>query len=192
MNFRPWHYVALSQIILGLCIAACIIIIPHYLFTSNQGGVSNYGTENSTSLLFILGFATVAVGTFVAAIKIPVALVPLRLMRPCLFTISALYGLVLISTIPYKINNAYESLHLFTAFTLFIAIIFFVFYVRFSLIRDKKIECAFIMFCVGLFGGLLTMFEILAILFTGQLICGISFGYILARTLKISVNNTQQ
>ena len=185
MSLRPERYVAVSQIALGLCLFICLLLTPHYFFSLDQGGVSNYGTENRTIGLFTLGFSLAAIGSLLAGIKIPVHGPKQVIMRLGLLLLSALYGLNLLTTYQYKLNSSSKRLHHQAAVALFIGMLLIVIWLRVVCAKDRKAKLAFIVFGIGFLASTVTFFGFLHVLFTAQLICGISFAYMLIRCVSL-------
>ena len=181
MNLRPHHYLLISQIILTASVLLCTIIFPQYLLSTNQGGVSNFGTEDRTRVVFSIGFGAVAVGSWLAARRIRIVAKRLSRLRWGLYLLSCLYLLVLISTFSYKLVPAYRTLHIQAAILLFWGMLALAIWLRIILNNQSAIRVAFIVFVVGFVTALLTFIGIFHLLFVAQLICGFSFGYILVR-----------
>lgn len=179
MNRRPDWYIVAGQSILGLCLLVCLVLVPHYFFSRNQGGVSNYGTDPHTRLLFVAGFGAAALGTFLAALALHSSSAASKRFRASLFGISLLYLLVMASTFPYKISPAYRHLHEQAAVTLFAGMLAIVVWLLFTTTRDSKVNLALALFFLGFITAALTQAGLVHLLFTAQVVCGFSFGYLL-------------
>lgn len=191
MRIRPDQYIAVSQLVLGLCLFICLLLIPRYFFSLDQGGVSNYGTEDRTIGLYTIGFGVAAIGTLFASLKLPVHTPRLAFVRLELLLLSVLYATSLLSTYQYKLNDGFRLLHEQAAIALFVGMLLVTVWLRFVFANDSKTRRAFIIFCVGFLAAALTLSGFLHVLFTAQLISGISFAYILVRGVSI-LNHRQQ
>jgi len=190
MSIRPSQSVAIGQIALGLSLFICLLIIPHYFFTLNQGGVSNYGTSEQTRTLFIFGFAAAAAGTLMASLKLPSGSKKTTNLKISLYLLSLLYVLVLVSTFAYKSGDFTKQLHLWAALVLFLFMLCQSLWIRRSASTDKRLTIAFTLFNFGWIIGILTALEIVHLLFTAQVISGTSFGYMLTRMVKSHEDRT--
>ncbi len=184
MNIRPSQFVAFGQIALGLSLFIALLITPRYFFASDQGGVSNYGAGDQTRPLFIAGFGAAAAGAFIASLKLPNRFNKSYTLKISLCLLSVLYLLVLFSTFAYKSDASAERLHLWAALVLFLFMLGQSLWMWRSRSGDKRLAAAFALFGIGWFIGILTAFEIVHLLFTAQILSGISFGYMLTRTVR--------
>jgi len=182
MIIKRDQILALSQIVFGVNILICILLIPRYFLDLDQGGVSNYGTEPFTNLLFTIGFLSAALGALYATTYY-------RLSRSLKIGVTALslsYLLVMLSTYAYKDNDSLESWHHLAALTLINTMIINLILLRKQLLRAFEMKLACFMFVVGLSLGIMTGKGIATQLLSSQLLCGISFGYILCRTVTLN------
>ncbi|MBC7708123.1 hypothetical protein H7Y63_02790 [Polaromonas sp.] len=177
MRFKAYQYLGVSQLIFGLCLLGCFILIPHYFLDSNQGGISNYGTEAQTSALFILGFGSAALGSLVAAIKLGRSVG----FSSSLYWLALSYLFVLVSTFTYKQNTSQRALHELSAVVLLFAMLLVVFKLRKITRHDVRAKIALIIFMVGFLLGCITSTDIIHMLFTAEVLCALSFGYLLTR-----------
>lgn len=184
MTIRSSKYVACGQIALGLSLFICLLIYPHYFFSINQGGVSNYGTSEPTRMLFILGFGAAAIGTFIGSIKLPQVTEKIYSLKIGMYSLSLLYVVVMASTFSYKMGGLYRHLHLWSALVLFLVMLYQTLWIRFKTPPDRRLSNAFILFSIGWLIGILTGFGIIHLLFTAQIISGVSFGYMLTRIVS--------
>ncbi len=162
----------------------CLILLPHYFFSSNQGGISNYGTEDRTQLIFILGFGTASLFTLIGCFKLPSQTSKIKSLRLLLGLLSMLYLFLLISTFSYKLNDFNKQLHGLAALALFIVMLAGALWIRFYGYANSRLELVFGIFCVGFIIGLLTLVEFVHLLFTSQIICGVCFGFMLTYKLR--------
>ncbi len=187
-TLRPHHYFAIGQIALGLSLLLCLVIIPRYFFRLDQGGVSNYGTEQQTVWLFVFGFGAAALGALLAAARLPTGVVHRRRLQFELVVLAVLYLAVLFSTFSYKDNEAYRQLHVQAALVLFVWMLTSALWLRFVVVRDVIMKRLFIVLAVGFVLSGLTFLGYLHVLFTAQLVSGIAFGYMMTHGMKVLVS----
>ncbi|MBA3758030.1 hypothetical protein H0X10_00130 [Candidatus Saccharibacteria bacterium] len=174
------RYTLFSQLALLVSIFICVLISPEVLFSENQGGVSNYGTMSNTFVVFSIGFWICAILLTRAATAITLA----KLKR-VLVMLGIGYGLLVLSTYPYKLNVLFENIHIVIAFGL----LFFQLGLGFwlaklnDLDRFSKICLAVQLVSLGL--GVLTALEVARVLFSAQAIGAIGFGSLLAHSVRI-------
>lgn len=173
-----------GQIVLGLCLLLCLILVPRYFFSVSQGGVSNYGTESKTVWLFAVGFAVAAMGCLLAAAKLSTRASKHWQLRIMLVLLALLYLGVLFSTFSYKDNEAYRLLHVQAAIALFVWMLISAAWLRFSLVKDVYMRRAFLLLLIGLALSGLTFLGYISILFTAQIFSGVAFGRMMAHALK--------
>ncbi len=186
MEFTPARVIIISQILLGTSLVLCTILIPRYLFSRNQGGVSNYGTHDATRGLFSFGFAAAASGTLLAGVRLRSRVARRADLHFALCSLGVLYLLVLLSTFSYKSTLSAKYLHELAAMALFVGMLLIASWlaVRGGL-TNKSTQLAFIVFCGSFLIATLTLFGYLHLLFGAQIVCGVSFGYFLAHNLQI-------
>ncbi len=186
-GFRPEWYITAGQIILGICLLGCLVLIPGYFFSYNQGGISNYGTDPRTTWLFVLGFGAATAGVLLAAFRLPQATTRRLQLQVGLVLLAVLYLAVLLSTFSYKMNESYRLLHLYAAIALFLGMFIGASWLRFVAIKDAPTptRVAFVVFCIGLIIAILMQAGVLQLLFTAQIVCGIAFGYMLTQGVRL-------
>lgn len=170
--------------LLGLCLLVCILIIPGYFFSLNQGGLSNYGTEDKTVWLFIAGFGAASLGTLLAALTLPRSVTWLWQWRVGLLVLAGLYLAVMLTTFSYKDNESLRQLHEQAALALFAAMLAEALWLRFSATKDPLIKPLFNVFIIGFVLAGLTFAGLLHVLLSAQLLCGVAFGYVVVRGLR--------
>jgi hypothetical protein len=176
---KPQTYFAVGQVVLALCLFTCLAIIPSYFFSFDQGGVSNYGTEPRTTGLFVLGFGVATLCTFLAGRTLPQKTKRRNQLQLGLYVLACLYLLVMLTTFSYKLNETFRELHGYASIALFVGMLVGALWLRFVAVRDSPGRWAFVVFCVSLGAGVLTVLGVLHLLFTVQLVCGMAFGYML-------------
>lgn len=171
----PLRLLLIAQICLLTCLAVCILLIPHFLFEANEGGVSNYGTYARTVVPYSLGFGICGLFTILAALHCPST----HALRPLLITLGLLYLFVLFSTYPYKQRPFYDTLHhiagmLLVGYTLAMGTWLALFKV--PSVRSR------LLFAVQLCGFLLALLTVtgtLHLLFIAELLENTAFGAVL-------------
>lgn len=176
-------FFAAGQVILGICLVVCLYLIPRYFFSSDQGGVSNYGTEPETKWFYTAGFAAAALATFFTAIKLPSGN-SRGVLRALLVLLSLLYAFVLLTTFSYKLSDSLGHLHNQSAFVLFGGMVVAAVWSLIT-VRDKKNRVAFTGLCAGVVLGILATTGILRMLFVAEILTGLAFAYLMAHTIAV-------
>lgn len=179
MMVKPRYILALSQIFFGLSIFICLILIPRYFTEADQGGISNYGTEPTTSPFFIFGFLSAALGVAYAAFYTKVS----RSQKINLTVLAAMYLLVMVSTFAYRVDGSQESRHQLAALMLIIVMTVYFMLSRSSIAGSVASKAASLLYIVGLILGLLTSVNITTQLLSAQILTGVSFGYLLCASI---------
>jgi hypothetical protein len=182
-------YIAAGQVVLALCLLVCLIRIPHYFFSFDQGGVSNFGTEPATRWLFTLGFAGATLSTVLGDLMLPRSIRYRRQLRVGLYSLAGLYLAVLFSTFSYKVSNQLRDLHQYTAISLFLGMLTLACWLRVKLATDPPIRRAFIVFCWAFAAGTVTVLGLAYVLFDAEVVCGAAFGYLLVRGVSVLQDN---
>lgn len=183
-------YFGLGQLVLGLCLFVCLLLKPSYLLGLDQGGVSNYGTDDQTVVLFTIGFSAVVIGSIAAGLTLPHTTKRKRQLSFSLYLLGLLYLLVLVSTFPYKLNSEYEFWHLAAGFCLSLVMLVGVLWLRFVATNDTIIKRLFVVYMIGFGIALATLSGLVDLLLTVQIICGISFGLMVMQGIKLATKNT--
>lgn len=179
------NYIKFGQIGLGLSLLICLIIIPKYFFSLDQGGVSNYGTDDRTRILFTIGFGIASLSAFLSALYLPARLPKKSTMKSMLLILSALYLAVLLTTFPYKINDFYRGLHEKSAIMLFVFMVIFALWIRFATrLQNLATKKWFLVFGLGILLSALTLFGVIHLLFTAQIVSGTAFAMIVISVVK--------
>lgn len=183
MKLSSYRYVQISHIILAIFIVICIFVDPRYFFTRNQGGISNYGTDSRTQIFFILGFLAAAIGTWLAAFTHKNIS---KFHKYIMIAIGIMYFLLMLSTIPYKLNSTFKTLHFAAALALFLTMLMMTFWIKYKLAKNSRvIKVWFYIFLLGLIIALLTQLKIITLLFVSQIVVGVAFAVILIYSLKL-------
>jgi hypothetical protein len=121
MHHKAVRYAFYSQLCLFIFLLICTLLMPHFLFERNEGGVSNYGVHALTILPYTLAYGLSAILMIRSALFISKKGGLYTRMRQTVMIIALLYLIVLISTYPYKINHTFDVLHIYLGIVLFIA-----------------------------------------------------------------------
>ena len=173
-------YIVWSQVCLLVFIGICFVIEPRYFLQADQGGISNYGTLNTTIIPYTLAFLGAGVLMAQAARKLRMQ----AQLRVTLFVIAGEYLFVALTTYPYKLNEFFRSLHELSAQLLALSIVLVGLYWALLKYRDaRNVGYAFVLF-VGLVLGVLTMLERITLLYTAEILIGLGFGLILVHSIN--------
>jgi hypothetical protein len=172
-------YLLISQLCLWLGVVICLVLIPHFLFSTNEGGLSNYGVHLKTVIPYSLGFLAaiffVVEATLTMKPKSPG-------LRQLLLGYSAALLLVLITTYGYKTNVYLKNTHIAVTIVFFWFELLAALWLCKTLLKDKTNIIMVILQLIGLIIGSLTFFGSLHLLFVSQLLTIIPFGIILIRS----------
>ena len=186
MKLTHKNYFVYGQLALGLSLLMCLIIIPKYFFSLDQGGVSNYGTDDRTRTFFTIGFGLATLGSLLAARFLPLKISKRLFSRVMLIILATGYLAVLLTTYSYKVNDFYRVLHERTAIGLFVFMLIFALWLRFFVARQNQgVKRWFWLFGAGIVLAGLTILGIIHLLFTAQILSGVAFAFILNNYLKI-------
>ncbi len=162
-----------SQASLAITLCICVLIRPSVLISLPQGGLSNYGTESQTIVVFSVGFWVATVFLLIAAKKSQ----DIRLKKTMSF-FAVLLALLIISTYPYRINTFFENIHILIGFTVgtfqLISAYLLARWVHF----DNVSRIAGLFLLGSIITGISTIFST-GLLFTSQLLGGLGYGTLL-------------
>jgi hypothetical protein len=192
MNQSIKKYLLISQLCILVALTICLILMPHFLFAKNEGGVSNYGIHLKTVVPYSLGFLIAAFYVIRAAGAIETKSPKLRRLRELLLGYSVILLLVLITTYSYKVNLYLKDTHIGVTILTFWFEFLGAFWLCKVFLRDK-LNIGFLAFqFIGLIMGSLTFLGFFHLLFTAQLITILSFGIIMVRSASIIPNDNGQ
>jgi hypothetical protein len=159
----------------------CCLMIPHFLFESNEGGISNYGLYAKTVVPYTFALSLSGILTLIAA-----RYAPDKHIKQILVIIGVLLIATLLSTYPYKVNYFLKELHLYVSTALLVAE--FVSGLWFSLFMSRDILSLTFMaaLLVGFVLIFMTYFKLLHILFIAELLTSIAFGALMVRTVEMA------
>lgn len=171
----------MSQLAFFGGIFVCVVIQPHYLFSSNEGGISNYGVHLATAVPYTIAVGGAAVLVGLAARATPVATGGPRRVTQGLWTFAALLVCVLATTYPYQHSRALKDLHIAVGA---LAVLFEVAAATWAVttLLDARVDR--VALGVEFVGGVLaacTLLGLVHLLFVSQLVTSAAFGVLLVR-----------
>src|ERR1022692_3422431 len=98
----------LSQVTLMAPIILCVAIMPHFLFESNEGGMSNYGVHASTIVFYTLALLLSAIFLILASRALGQAR-DYQLIKTVFVITACSLLLVLITTYPYQHSSTFSN-----------------------------------------------------------------------------------
>jgi hypothetical protein len=175
--------VMFAQLSLFLCLFACFLLMPHFLFESNEGGVSNYGTYARTVIPYTIGFALCGVLTIRAAFSLPKE-ASYRTLQRVLLLLGTLYLLELLSTYAYKLNNTFNNVHVYisvisAAYCMAIGV-----WLALSIARNAVNVSLVLVQSLGFVVAGLTYLGYLHVLFIAEMGTGVVFGTLLVCAIR--------
>ncbi len=180
-------YLVISQLALALSLIICLILIPHFLFSKNEGGMSNYGIHLKTVIPYSLGFILASFYSIRAALTIKTKRTSMRQLKAMLLIYAGVLLLILLTTYGYKTNIYLKNTHItVTIITFWFEMLSAVWLIRTFLVDRLNIilvGCQFIALVIGS----LTFLGQLHVLFVSQLITITAFGLILIRSSGAAV-----
>lgn len=161
---------ALSQAALGVCLLVCVAIEPSYLFSLDQGGISNFGTLTATVVPFSVGFAAAAAGAALAAVALPAGSRFARASRTLLGALAVLYVLAFATAYRYQETGLARAIHETVVISLFLFMLVAAAWLSAGPGRSVPGALAWLsVVSAGFLFGALTYFGWLHVLFTAQL-----------------------
>ena len=184
MGNKVANYLILSQLSLLTFLAICTGLLPGFLFSRNEGGMSNYGVHAKTVVPYTLAFllCTICIGQ--AARILPRTTRFLRSFRHGLYAAACLFFLVLITTYPYQTNTLFGDLHLAVTVIIFWFQTALAVWMALIVLKDKLSLIIFALELAGFAMAFLTFLTVIHLLFVAQLITGATFGILLVRTAQ--------
>jgi hypothetical protein len=119
--FRSARLLLLSQLSFWLFLVLCLLLMPHFLLESDEGGVSNYGVYTKTIIPFTLAFGLCGVLMLEAAEALPRELAHHQTLQRYLYSIGGLNLVVLESTYTYQVNSLFDGVHVYASVMLLVA-----------------------------------------------------------------------
>lgn len=178
-----------GQLALFIGLFLCLLLIPHFLFETNEGGISNYGTIAKTIVPFTLAFGFCGFCTIVAAASLPRTISRYKTLHGALLVLGVCYFLVLSSTYPYKLNRFFDALHVYAGLALIIWEMAFGSWLVWVLPRNRVLIALFTAQWVGFLLAVLTYIGLLHTLFVAQCLMSVAFGLLLVRSVREYLDN---
>ena len=169
---RPKRLIFVAQLSLFAGLIICTLLIPHFLFESNEGGISNYGTYAKTIIPYTLGFGICGLLTVRAALRIPSER---KYLRWSLIILGGLYLLVLLSTYPYKLNSLFDGIHQLVGVALVSYSLILGAWLALKRSRHTATVLLFSVQCIGFVLAALTYFGFTNTLFISEIVGSVSF-----------------
>jgi hypothetical protein len=183
-NNKVYNNVLIGQLLLFFFLFVCLALIPHFLFETNEGGISNYAIYAKTVVPFSLSTISGALFALIACQHLgdkPEASKKLKLY----LRIWAFFALIsLISTYPYKLSPILGHIHEYIAILFVFYEIWFAGWMTFRLIKDNFNFLAWSFQIVGFIFGILNNFGVVHILFVVEVWEGLAFALILVHSCK--------
>ena len=180
---KPTRIVLMGQLIWITGIALCTILMPHYLFSSDEGGMSNYGTHTSTVVAFSVAFLGVGVSLLVAAQSLVRAIRAQRIAACLLTLLGTLIIIVTLTTYAYQDSPLLHLIHIASAEVLFIAELPAALWF-WSQQKNTHSNALFGIYLTGLVLAVATLLGAVHVLFVAQLLSEVSLGLLLASSLQ--------
>ena len=172
------RYLVLSQVSLASLLLICTVTVP--AVAEKSGGVSNFGNHQSTIVPYIMSFVLCSVFLCLAAARLLTMSDQFRVGATLLLFIALLDLLVLISTFPRKIDWTYSVIHDDLGIALysyeFALSVWFVV----KTLQFRYVSVIFVLVeSIGSLIGLLSIENVIHLLFLGQIIGAVGFGLLL-------------
>lgn len=183
MRNKAVLYVLLGQVSLFGFLLVCLLLKPHFLFESNEGGISNYGLYARTIIPYTLAFGLGGLFTVRAALALPENTDHYQALKITLGVLGLLLIVAMFSTYPYKLNAVFNDTHKYTSVLLtFLEVALGVWFAVFLAPNAKNLMILSLQL-LGFLTGLLTYFGAIHILFIAEMVTGLAFGALLVRTI---------
>jgi len=176
----PVRLLLIAQLCLFAGLLICVLLMPHFLFEANEGGVSNYGTYAKTVVPYTLGFGGCGIITIQAALRISRK----DTSRKLLLTLGLLYLFVLLSTYPYKLDGFYHDVHELAGAALVIYTVAFGMWLSLRKTRSTPTLLLFTAQCLSFLLAALTYTRLIHILFIAEFLVSTAFGTLLICSFK--------
>jgi hypothetical protein len=178
------RYVICSQAVLAVSIIVCTALAPHFLFSSNEGGISNYAVHFATSVPVTIGF--VACASLLAATAHQLdSYGHGAKFAPWLRVDATGYMLVLLSTYPYKLSTLFNKIHDYTALAFALLLLITAVWFVSQNHLDRLGVLAIVIILTGFGLGIATLTGVTHLLFLSQLVIGFGFGIALVHAIKV-------
>jgi len=183
MRHKSAVYALLGQLSLFGFLLVCMLLKPHFLFESNEGGISNYGLYAETVIPYTLAFGLGGLLTMRAALALPEGTDHYKALKIALGVLGLLLIVAMFSTYPYKLNTVFNDTHKYASvFLTFSEVTLGVWFAGF-LARNIKSLMILSVELLGFLMGVLTYYGLIHILFIAEIVTGMAFGLLLVRTV---------
>ena len=179
---RAARYTLYGQLLFLGGLTVCAILMPQFLFSADQGGMSNYGTYAKTVIPFSVAFLGLAAGAIAAARTLPEKTTARKTLYLILMSIGLLMILATVTTYPYRLNNTLRIVHIVASQALFFAEIPAALWFWLGPARGKTNHVLFGIYLVGLVLAGLTTFGSLHVLFVAESLAGIGLGFLMVHS----------
>jgi uncharacterized membrane protein len=184
MRRSATDYVLYSQLSLYVCILICLLIMPQFLFSHDQGGVSNYGIYAKTVFIYSLGFVAAA-GLLLKASTLLGKSKRQRSHSRALRLLAVLYIVNLVSTYPYKVDHVLDTVHIWAAVVLLSAEMVMGIWLTYQVANERIGYSWLLVQIVGFILLVLTFWGKIHLLFIGEVWPGVAFGALLVRATDL-------
>ncbi|HST84042.1 MAG TPA: hypothetical protein VLL08_20070 [Kineosporiaceae bacterium] len=171
-----------SQLALAVGLTVCVPLMPHFLFSSTMGGVSNFGVHARTLAPYTAGIVISAWLLLKVSVQLTLTGEDRALAMLCRIT-AALFLLNLISTYPYQVAPTWRLLHNLCAILLAVGELVGAVTLAW-LLRDRS-GYTVMAIAIGAFVVMaLTQLGVLHVLFVAEVTTGVAFGVLLVRAAR--------
>jgi hypothetical protein len=171
----------LSQLTFFGGIFVCVVLQPHYLFSADEGGISNYGVHLRTAVPYSIALGGTALLVGLTARVTPVVTREGRRVAAGLWAFSILLVCVLATTYPYQHGTALKDLHIVVGGLAVGFEVAAATWAATTILGSVGDRAALI---VEFAGGVLaacTLAGLAHLLFVSQLVTSVAFGFLLVR-----------
>lgn len=152
--------------------------------------MSNFGVHALTVVPYSLAFALGSFYLMLAGRALRPENTNLKLLKIMLYIFSGQLLLVLISTYPYKLNRTFDTAHNLAGILLFAFEFAACAWFAFFLDRNPANIAIFIVQLTGIALAAATFLGYLHVLFLAQILAGISFAFLIVRTVSHSTKTS--
>ncbi len=173
-----------SQLLLFAGMLISTVLQPEFFFSLDQGGISNYGVVLSTLPFYT--FALLGCGYYMvrSALALPKTDETARDGRRILMIVGYFFILMLVSTYPYQISLTLTYIHqIISNMTVLMMLLAGVWMYR-QLPRGGNHVYYLAALLFGVLLGLITIIDVVRLLFTAQIFVAIGFGGIYLRFIR--------
>jgi hypothetical protein len=174
--------VLFGQLGFALFLALCVVLSPHYVLRSNEGGISNFGVHLKTVVPYSVALILPAALTYWASRFVVPSNTRLHRLRVVLVGYSVLVLLVLLSSFTYKIDTPLKDVHVG------VGVVITVFEMAASLWIQRELRALAAVLVVEFAGfvlAALTIFGVLHLLFVTQVLVGVAFAIFLVQACRV-------